>query len=412
MRMGRDLEDYFRSAEEDGADLWHKLRAQAVANTQNAYQRGRQVYDDAVRTGRAVVAQTPSQVARLGRAANAVARAAGNGASLGAADNLEAGTEALVGMGGSGSLGQRYQRQLALQHQADADAQREFPNLYKWSGRAGMVGGMLAADSPAVAAGAARMLPGGAKLVQGLENFRPAGFISKGYGRMAAGIGGAVNAAVQAGDDAVNGRPVTFGKEADAFASGAAGTAAATRVGPVLGAALGGALNTGLQEVGQGGVSVDDVLNSGLASADLGRGFATLGQAASNGLPMAVKGDLGQALTFAKSWSRGEPIPLKPRYSPAVAASIEDAKEGLAGPQVRIKLGGRRSTVADFTTDWGNALEAKFGLSAGLTPSQRLAVRKLGALFQPDHWSPGDIGDMAGAAFGSGAYNADDGSQQ
>ena len=96
--MGRDLEDFLRSAEEGGSDLWHKVRAQAAAGSQDAYQRGRQVYDEAVRTGRDVVARTPSEVARLGRAANASVRGFGNAASLGAADPLEAGTEALVGM--------------------------------------------------------------------------------------------------------------------------------------------------------------------------------------------------------------------------------------------------------------------------------------------------------------------------
>src|SRR5690242_8449454 len=107
--MGRDLEDFLRTAEEGGSDLWHKLRAQAVAGTRDAYQRGRQVYDEAVRTGQDAVARTPTEVARLGRAGNAAVRGIANSASLGLADPLEAGTEALAGMGGSGNFQQRYQ---------------------------------------------------------------------------------------------------------------------------------------------------------------------------------------------------------------------------------------------------------------------------------------------------------------
>jgi len=81
--MRRDLEDFLRGAEEGGSDLWHKLRAQAVAGTDDAYQRGRQVYDEAVRTGQDVVARTPTEVARLGRAGNAAVRGIANSASLG-----------------------------------------------------------------------------------------------------------------------------------------------------------------------------------------------------------------------------------------------------------------------------------------------------------------------------------------
>lgn len=399
--MGRDLEDMLRTAGEGASNWWHKTRNAMVADADNAYRRGRQVYEDGLRSGQNIAAQTTAQVARLGRGADAAARAFGNGATFGAPDYLEAGTEALVGLGGPGGLRQRFNHQLALQKQADAAAQKEFPELFRNAGRVGAVGGIIALDAPIAAAGAARLVPGGAKLAKALQGFRPVGFIRDGYGRMAAGIGGAVNAITQAGDDVVNGRPVTLGKEADAFASGAAGTAAATRVGPVFGAAFGGGLNTILQEDDRGPVSTDDFLNSSLSSAYLGRGFGTLAEQASNQLPRAAKGVLGEALTYGKALARGEPIPFsEPQYSPAVEQSIP--RVNLAGPQVRIDLGNKQKTIADFTTDWGRALEAKFGVWAKLTPSQRLAVQQLGMLFQPDHWSPGDVGDMAGAAFGSG----------
>jgi hypothetical protein len=407
--MGRNLEDFLRSAEEGGSDLWHKLRAQAAAGTRDDYQRGRQVYDDAVRTGQDVVARTPTEVAHVGRAANAAVRAAGNGASLGAADVLEAGTEALFGMGGSGGFRQRYQRQLALQRQADADAQREFPNLYKWGGRAGALAGILALDGPAAAAGLARVAPGGAKVYEAIQGFRPIGFIPQGYGRMAGAIGGAVNTGAQVANDALHGRQTSLSDAADAFVGGAIGTAAAVRGRPVLGGAIGSGVTTGLQEADRGRASADDVLNSGLQGAYWGRGFSTLGEQISNALPMKAKQGLGEGLTFLKSWARGEPIsPWEVDNIPAIRANLPSIPDATAGPQIRIPLSNGRTTIADWTTLWGRALEAKFGLSAELRRGQRIAPRDLYPNYLPDHWSPGNVGDMAGGAFGSmqGLYDA------
>jgi hypothetical protein len=137
-----------RTAGEGTADWWHQAHAKAIADADNAYQRGRQVYEAAIRTGQQVAAQTPSQVSRLGRAGNAAVRAAGNAISLDQADKLEALTEAAFGAG-SGGFQDRYRQRFALQQQADADARNEFPELYKWSDRAGAVGALLALDSPA-----------------------------------------------------------------------------------------------------------------------------------------------------------------------------------------------------------------------------------------------------------------------
>ena len=401
-RVGRDLEDLLRTAEEGGSELWHKLRAQAVAGANQAYQRGRQAYADAVRTGQDVVAKTPSQMARLGRTANAAVRAAANSASLGAADRLEAGTEALLGMGGAGNLRQRYNRQLVLQHQADADAQREFPNLYKWSGRAGAVGGILALDEPVAAAGLARAIPGGAKVYDAIQSFRPIGFIPQGYGRMAGAIGGAVNTAAQVANDAAHSRRTSMTDAADAFVSGAVGTAAAVRGHPALGGAIGSGLTTGLQQEDRGGASADDVLNSGLQGAYWGRGLSTVGEQVSNALPKAMKQGLGEGLTFMKSWARGEPIPpWQIEHVPAISENLPGARRAMAGPQVEITLSNGRKTVADWATLWGRALEAKYGLSAELRRAQRLAPSDLYPHYLPDHWSPGNIGDIAGGAFGS-----------
>jgi hypothetical protein len=128
-----------------------------------------------------------------------------------------------------------------------------------------------------------------------------------------------------------------------------------------------------------------------------------------------MKQDLGEGLTFMKSWARGEPIPWWKRGIadvPAVAENLPGAADARAGPQVPIILSNGRKTVADWTTLWGRALEAKFGLSAELRRAQRLAPSDLYPNYLPDHWSPSNIGDMAGGAFGSanGYRDSGDGS--
>ena len=125
--MGQGFWDGLESEAEDVKKRWYAARNQAVADAEDAYQRGRQIFADGIRTGQNVVARTPSEVRALGAAANAGVRAVANGASLGVADNLEAGTEALFGLGGPGGLRQRYDNQLALQHQADAQAAQDYP---------------------------------------------------------------------------------------------------------------------------------------------------------------------------------------------------------------------------------------------------------------------------------------------
>jgi hypothetical protein len=393
--MGRDLEDFLRSAEEGGSDLWHKLRAQAAAGTQDAYQRGRQVYDEAVRTGRDVVARTPSEVARVGRAANATVRGAANSASLGLADPLEAGTEALVGMGGSGNFQQRYQNQLALQHQDDAEAQREFPELYKWSGRAGALGGMIASGEIRVPGVIAKAVPAVGRAVKAVQSTRRIGFVPGGFGTMGAVGGATIGATGQVVGDAARGKASSPMDVLDAAAGGAVSGYEATRGRPVFGAAVGSGVTTGLQDANRGVWSLDDVLQSAQTGAYAGQAFNGLGRFGSNALPNQAKKVLGEGLTFAKSWARGEPIPIsEPAYSPEVVANLPTAEEGLAGPQRNIGLS-RRYTKADWISMPGNAYEAKFGAFAGPTSAQRRAAVELAGRYFYDHWLPSDVGVVA-----------------
>jgi hypothetical protein len=401
--MGEGFWDGLEEGAEEAGKRWQAARNQVVSDAENAYQRGRQIYADAIQAGRDVVARTPQEVRALGaantglRAANAGVRAAANAASLGATDNLEAGTEALFGLGGPGGFQDRYDHQLALQHQADAQAAQEFPELYKWSGRAGAVAGILAADGAPVAGGLAKLIPGGEDALAAIQGAKRAGFIPEGLGTMGAVGGGAVGGVTQLAGDALQGRQTSAQDFLGAVGGGALGGWSAMHGGPVLGAAIGGGATSAFQ-----GGDADDIMNSADASAYGGRILGTAGEQISNGLPKEMKGALGEGLSFAKSWARGETIPFKGTQSSEVGLNLPSASAGNAGPQQRVYLDdGERYTRADWLTNWGRAIEAKFGSNADLTTNQKLAAYQFGPLYQPDHWLPSDVGDFSGGWLGS-----------
>src|SRR5262249_24297254 len=93
--------------------------------------------------------------------------------------------------------------------------------------------------------------------------------------------------------------------------------------------------------------------------------------------------------------------PWQVRDVPAVAENLPGAANAAAGPQVPNTLSDGRVTRVDWNTLWGRALEAKLGLSAELRRAQRCAPTDVYPQYVPDHVSPGNVGDMAGGAFGS-----------
>jgi hypothetical protein len=415
--MGQGPGDFWESAADDVRKRWHDMRTRAVAEAEDDYQHGVRAYKDAIRRGQKVVARTPQEVRALGAtvkakarnaigAANAGVRSAGNAISLGLADNADAATGALFGRGGPGDFGRRYQNQLAEQHAADRQAAREHPFASRTGEVLGTLGGIFAADAPAVAGVAARMLPEGIDVLNAVQRAKRIGFIPEGLGTMSAVGGGTVGGAIQLASDAAQGRRTSLQDFLGAVGGGVVAGAGAVRRGPVLGAAAGGASTALLQ-----GEDPDSAMRAATASAYGGRILGTLGEQVSSALPSRVKGDLGERLTFAKSWARGEPVPLEKSPSPRVAANLPGAEEGLAGPQIPITLSNGRTTIADWNTYWGRALEAKFGVSARLKGAQRLAPGELGSSYRPDHWLPSDIGNFAGGWLGPavGPWAPDDG---
>jgi hypothetical protein len=368
--MGQGLGDLVESAIEEERKRWHGARAATVADADAAYQRGRQIYADAIRTGQNVLARTPQEVRALGGAVDAGVRSAGNAVSLGLADNADAATGALLGAGGPGGFGQRYHNQLAAQHDLDRQAAKDHPYATAAGNVLGTVGAILVGDEPAAAGVVARLFPGAAKTYEAIQGAKRIGFIPEGLGTMSAVGGGAA------------------------------------RRGPVLGAAIGGGSTAALQ-----GDDLDGVMRDATASAYGGRILGPLGEQVSNSLPRSVKGAVGEGLSFLKARARGEPIPQWPTDSPLVGRNFP-LSGGQAGGQQPIPLS-KSYTQADWLTGWGRALEAKFGVSASLTAAQGRARAELGDLYLPDHWLPSDLGNFAGGWLGPalGESAPDDGSQ-
>lgn len=400
--MGQNLEDILKAKLKE-AERWHADRARTVANAANLEARGRQVYADAIRTGRPVLARTLQELRALGEAANVGVRSAANAATLGYADNLSAGVNAGLGVGGSGGFKRRYERNLAQEHQWDREGAQRHPMAARTGEILGTIGGIAVAEAPmAGRVVVAKLFPGVGRAVRAVERTKRIGFIAEGLGTMAAVGGGGVGAATQLASDAASGRKTSGSDLTGALVGGAVGGLQAVRRGPVLGAAIGGALTTAVQDGAQGNVSLDDISRNTVASAYAGRALGALGSYGSNALPRALKGQLGERLTIAKSYARGETVPLKPvprPLPPRAYPRLDDAERGL---QSGVDLS-RGHTVTDAITDWQRALEAKFGAYASPTSAQKRAIKELGPRYLPDHWLPSDVGKFAASWFGPAA---------
>jgi hypothetical protein len=231
-------------------------------------------------------------------------------------------------------------------------------------------------------------------------------FIRAGYAAMGVPLGGAIGGLNQVVADRLHGRWSSPADVLSAIGGGAVAGWQATHGRPVLGAAAGSAATTGAQDVAHGKeLSVTNILTNAEGAAYLGGALNNLGVKLSNELPFQLKGKLGEGLSHVKSWARGEPIPLKPRPLPNGVRPPPGLanKEGIAnaGGQRTIRLGNKRSTRADWVTDLGRVIEAKFGETARLSPSQKLALEKLKDIYLVDHWKPQHVGELLAGWFGA-----------
>lgn len=282
--------------------------------------------------------------------------------------------------GGLDHWWQRYDANLAQERARDQyDASKRAT-----AQRIGQVGGTalgLALVGPTEgAASIAPRLPGAAKLT-----VREAAALLGG--------GAAAGLAMQtAADIAAGGRRSSLGDRAGAALGGAAG-AAALPLGPGRAAAVGGWVTSAAEDIfNVRPLSLERAGQSAIAGNILGGVAGRIGAAASNDLPMAGKGRLGEAMGDVRSTINGERRMWAPKSRDYIAENdywYPDARDARTG-QLRT--------------------EDKFGYGAELSPNQTRAKSTLGPDFRLNHFTPDDVGNFASlpaGPFGAQLANRD-----
>ena len=284
--MGQSLEDRLK-AELDEKKRWFEDRARAVANAANLEARGRQVYADAIRTGRNVLARTPQEIRALGRLASngdrhvaattrptahppaasqprqAAPRVAPRPAlasglmregqaglsgavdefTFGLADRGLAAADALRGGGVSG-FGDRYAHEMATKRAEDAYDEAHHGTARNVGRAVGFAGSLAATGGFGLGGAAARGAAGTARLVGAANTSRRflnlgrvaqrvaetanstkriANLSGKGLTTLAAGGGAVSGVAGQVATDAISGRRGSVGDYVGAGLGGAVG---------------------------------------------------------------------------------------------------------------------------------------------------------------------------------------------
>lgn len=415
--MGRSLNDRLRQFEAD-RDLWLQQRtAQASQLERDLENAGRQAWNEATRAGVNLVARTPQELRALGAqvlrgqqslstagspangpvshdrsSARPVVAATGsqrlqiekpsfvgqqtwNGlmqadaavrgaANIFGGDQFAAGMDALVS-GGLDHWRQRYEANLAQErardrydalHRAPAQAVGQF---------GGTALGLALVGPEEVAASIAPRLPGATALT----------------GRETAALlggGAATGLAMQTASDVVTGgRRSSFGDNAGAALGGAA-SAASLPLGPGRAAAIGGLVTSAAQDVFNGRpISLERAGQSAIAGDILGGVAGKIGSRASNDLPMAAKGKLGETMGDVRSTINGERRVWAPKSRDYIA------EDDYWYPDARDARTGKLRT------------EDKFGYGAELSPNQTRAQSALGPDFRLYHFTPDDVGGLA-----------------
>jgi hypothetical protein len=180
-----------------------------------------------------------------------------------------------------------------------------------------------------------------------------------------------------ASDIAAGGRRSSLGDKAGAALGGMAG-AAALPLGPGRAAAVGGWFTSATQDVFNGRpISLERAGQSAIAGNLLGGVAGKIGARASNDLPMAAKGRLGEAMGDVRSTINGERRLWAPKSRDYIAEDdywYPDARDARTG-QLRT--------------------EDKFGYGAELSPNQTRAQSTLGPNFRLYQFTPADVGSLA-----------------
>ncbi|HVI32801.1 hypothetical protein [Phenylobacterium sp.] len=328
---------------------------------------------------KAVVRKTPAK-----SAAGEHARAAVSGAvdefTLGAADRVLSAGEALLD-GGVQGFGDRYTAEMR-QRRAEDSYDSAHHGAARTVGRAvGLVGGVAATGGVASAGRVAlSRLPQAAKLITAVHKAPrlKVGVDPLGLGRLAAGAGATGGVTAQVVQDVATGRPSSPQQYGAAALGGAVGGVATLRYGPMHGGAIGGASEAAASDMAAGRMpSADRAIGAAHGGALLGKVGDVAGTYRTAALPAHLKGEVGEALSYAKTLARGK----KPNVS-----------------KDKVGVGGGKFSKPDQKIG-DDFLEAKMGPHANLTRNQRLLQAKLnreGKKLLIDAWQFRDVGKAAG----------------
>lgn len=317
-----------------------------------------------------------------------VARGAANVMTLGGADYLAAGANAVFQAANGANLGERYQTNLRDERARNRQDHAQRPLARGVGNAGGAVMGVAATAAAAPVVGVAAAVPrlAGAARLTGRET-----------AAIVAG-GGLAGLGVQMGSDTLQGQTSTAGDSIGAAIGGAVGVAALP-AGPVRAGALGAAATTTAQDLFNGRTpSVETAAQAAMLGGLLGGAADGAAQHWSNGLSTEGKGNLGDFIGSARSKLNGEPRPM-------VGYWPRDG-EKLIEPDDWVPITKRRDYLnKEKTIYWypdgvsGNFIrfEDKFGFDVRLSPNQIIAQKLLGDKFVLYHTGPPDVGKAASA---------------
>lgn len=400
-------------------ERWIRQRAREVEQRAHDLEaRGRQVYADAVRTGQTVVARTTNEVKQLGQGAKAAARAVApvkrvvaeailpNGsvrmiekvrdqgraaisgavdeASFGLADKALSGLEALRD-GGVDDFGNRYRANQERRAAADAYDERNYGAARTVGRVAGFVGDVAIAGAPGVARGIVSLAPRGAKLYEALTTSKHL-VDPRGLNTMAAGGGAIAGVIGQVIDDASNRRLSTWRDYAGSAIGGAAGGVATLHGGAIRGGALEGTATSAVRDLLNGRqVDVDGIIRGGEGGA-IGGGIGSAGGSLfAHALPSRETGKLGDVMSMAKTFARGDGVPWQSRKR----FYLDNGKYTYPDLEFRSRVPGKRAGIG----------EAKLGPTAELSDRQLEAQAQADIDYVVDGWRYSDVGKALGGGF-------------
>lgn len=298
--------------------------------------------------------------------------------TMGAADPVTSAVRATFTPGANAWIDRYGANMRVAQAQDQYDAQA-YPVARMVGQGVGTVGAVAALGATGLAAAGAvgRLAPTAGRLVPQVGHVL----------RVAGATGAGAGIAGQSISDLASGRLSPVTDYVGAGVGGGIGGLSAPYVGATQGGAIAGGAIPAAQAIFSGRLpSVDEVSQGAVGGALFGSIVGGIGAKRAGDLSVHAKGRLGEQLSRANTYLRGEiPSPIK------------------AKPRVVLEGGSRRNgyIVPDQQTNTGRLVEAKFGERAGLSRNQMRAIKE-GVPLNVESWLDRDIA----AVFGVGSAAA------